>query len=99
MSIMTNEVLTYCLEKEYPQAKAWHNFWIGYQTTNGTQELDSEILEWAVPDATEPTGDALRAIYDKHKDSYLAPVREAPALTPELVEAVEAYLRQRDKES
>ena len=98
---LTNEVLSHCLAIEYPTAKAWENYWVGHLVNPDdptVQHQDSEILEWEVPDIPKPTGDVLLVLIAKHKDSYREPVAEALTLTPELVETIEDYLRQRDKE-
>lgn len=97
--LLTNDILSHCLTAEYPSVKLWENCWVGYEVKQcdpTVQHYDSVIIEWEVEGVPEPTGAALRAIVDKHKDSYQEPVKEPVGLTPELIGAVEAYLRQRD---
>lgn len=45
--MITNELLSFCIQKEYPTLVSFVDFHVGYKATqSGNQETDSEIISW-----------------------------------------------------
>lgn len=67
MAKITNELLEYALEKEYPDAKHWENFWVG-TPVDPERNTEAEIMEWRVKGVDEPSN--IQEIVDRHRSEF-----------------------------
>jgi len=81
--LITDREIAYVIEAEYPEAKWWENFWVGYRTTNnqGIQEVDSEIVAWEIDGVPQPTAHQVADLVANLRAAGGLPTAVPPSVT------------------